>query len=156
MSNAPYSTVVSPLNPTFIDYPLSSLLGSAGATAPTATNGYCRYTIIGNLVNMEFKYELTTLGTTSVQYRFNLPIPMVDTFGGTRQKPQGLWFVRYSAGAGAQYQGNFGDLGVSSTSVIGMVSQSTFGGTPANFTSASPATLAIGDFIHGELRYEFA
>jgi hypothetical protein len=150
MSNAPYSSVVSPLNPTFIDWPLSSFLTSSG-TAPTATVGYARYTVIGNFVNLEFKYQVATLGTGN--YRLNLPIPMVATIGGTNQKPQGLFFVRYSGGAGAQHYGVYGE---NTASLLNMLAPTTFHGTPANFTSASPDTLVVGDFVHGEIRYEIA
>ena len=150
MSNAPYSTVVSPLNPSYIDFPLDSFLASSG-TAQTATVGYCRYMVNGNQVSIEFKYQVLTVGTGN--YRLNLPIPMIATIGGTNQKPQGIWFVRYSGGSGAQHLGNFGEV---SSTQIAMLAQTAFGGTPANFTSASPNALVIGDFIHGQLNYEFA
>lgn len=155
MSNPPYSTVVSPLNPTFIDWPLSSFLTTAGASPPTATTGYARYTVIGNLVHLEFKYVLATLGTTSVQYRLNLPIDMVDTIGGTRQKVQGSWYVRYTGGTGLQYEGSYGDVSGTASTVL-MQGQATYASTLSSFTSASPQTLAIGDFIHGVMNYEIA
>lgn len=155
MANAPYSSVVSPLNPTFIDWPLSSFLTTAGATPPTATTGYARYTVIGNLVHLEFKYVLATLGTTGVQYRLNLPIPMVDTIGGTRQKVQGSWYVRYSGGTGLQHEGSYGDVSGTDSKVL-LQAQTSYGSTLSSFTSASPHALAIGDFIHGVMNYEIA
>jgi hypothetical protein len=150
MANAPYSSVVSPNNPTFIDWPLSSFLTSSG-TAPTATVGYARYTVIGNFVNLQFKYQVATVGTGN--YQLNLPIPMVATIGGTNQKPQGLFFIRYSGGAGTQHYGVYNEI---SSTVIGMLAPTSFHGIPANFTSTSPDPLVIGDFVHGEIRYEIA
>jgi hypothetical protein len=150
MSNAPYSTVVSPLNPTFIDFDPASFWTSTG-TAPTveAINSYCRYMVNGNMVFVEFKLKIASLGTGS--YRLNLPVALTS-IAGTFQKTQGQWWVRYGGGTSACHIGQYDPF---STTQIKMVVCATFGGTLQDFTSIYPNNpLVIGDFIHGELRYE--
>ncbi len=142
---APYSYVSSPLNPTFIDWPLTSFLASSG-TAPTASSGYARYTKIGNLVVLQFKYVLATVGTGN--YALNLPISVSSTYN----RAQGTWFVRYSGSSTGQvHQGIYNE---NNASQVNMIASSTYGGTPASFTSSSPNTgLGAGDVVHGEIRY---
>ena len=144
MSGAPYSTVFSPLNPSFIDWPLASFLASSG-TVPTAT-GYAQYMVSGNSVNIQFRYTFVTVGTGS--YRLNLPIAISSTYG----KPQGNWYVRYAtSGSGQNHMGFYNE---NTTILLNLVASTTYGGIPVAFTSASPnAGLATGDIVFGELNY---
>ena len=145
MSNAPYSAVFSPINPSFIDFPLTSFLTSSG-TAPTASAGYCLYQKQGNLVIVQFQYTFATVGTGN--YRLNLPVQISTTY----TKPQGFFNVRYAvSGTGQVHLGYYND---NSSTTINMVAQATFGGIPTAFTSAHPnAGLAAGDVVSGEIRY---
>lgn len=140
----PYSAVFSPNNPTFLDWPLASFLASSG-TAPTASSGYARYTVIGNLVILQFKYVFATVGTGN--YRLNLPVAISSTYN----KPQGQWFVRYVSGGDKVHPGLFNE---NTSTLVNMVASATYGSAPANFTSTHPNTgLAAGDIVHGEIRY---
>jgi len=144
MSGAPYSTVYSGLNPTFIDWPLTSFLASSG-TVPTASSGYAKYQKIGNLVLLQFKYTFATVGTGN--YALNLPVPISASFN----KPQGSWFVKYVSGANKIHEGIFNE---NTDTQINMVASGTFGAAATSFTSAHPnAGLAAGDIVHGEVRY---
>ena len=144
MSNAPYSTVYSPLNPSFINFSLTDFLTSSG-TAPTAT-GYCLYQKQGNLIIVQFQYTFVTVGTGN--YRLNLPVQLSTQY----PKPQGFFNVRYASATGKVHLGYFNDN--SGTSTINMVAQATFGSAPTAFTSAHPDTgLAAGDVVSGEIRY---
>jgi hypothetical protein len=144
MTGAPYSTVFSPNNPTFLDWPLTSFLASSG-TVPTASSGYAKYTVIGNLVILQFKYVFATVGTGN--YRLNLPIAISSSYN----KPQGQFFVRYVSGADKVHPGLFNE---NTSTLVNMVASTTYGSAPANFTSSSPnAGLASGDIVHGEIRY---
>ena len=145
MSNAPFSQVVSPLNPSFIDFPLTSFLASSG-TAPTASSGYCLYQKSGNMVTVQFKVVYATVGTGN--YRFNLPVPISTVY----TKPEGEFHVRYAvSGSGEVHEGHFYDI---DTNTIALNASTTFGGVPVNFTSSSPnAGLAAGDILSGEISY---
>ena len=142
--SGPYSKFFPPLNPSFIDIPLSTFLASSG-TVPTAT-GYAQYMVTGNSVSIQFRYTFVTVGTGS--YRLNLPIPISSTYG----KPQGNWFVRYAvSGTGQNHQGFYNE---NTTILLNLVASTTYGGIPVSFTSASPnAGLAAGDIVFGELNY---
>ena len=143
MSNAPYSSVISGLNPTFIDWPLTSFLNSTG-TVPTAT-GYARYMKVGNLVVIQFRYTFVTVGTGN--YSLNLPLPLSSTYN----RPQAQWYVKYVSGAGEVHEGIYNE---NTSTRINMVARTTFHGVPAAFTSSSPnAGLAAGDVVHGEIQY---
>ena len=142
--DGPYSAYFSPLNPTFLDWPLDSFLTSSG-TAPTASSGYAKYTVIGNLVILQFKYVFDTVGTGN--YRLNLPVAISSSYN----RPQGEWYVRYVSGADKVHQGIFNE---NTSTLVNMVASGTFGSAPANFTSSHPHTsLAAGDIVHGEIRY---
>ena len=144
MSGAPYSTYYSPINPTFMEFPLESFLASSG-TAPTASSGYARYTVIGNLVILQFKYVFATVGTGN--YRLNLPVAISSSYN----KPQGQFFVRYVSGGDKVHPGLFNE---NTSTLVNMVASGTYGSAPANFTSSHPNTgLASGDIVHGEIRY---
>ena len=141
----PFSHVTSSLNPSFINYPLSSFLSSSG-TAPTAT-GYALYQKQGNMIVLQFQYTIVTVGTGN--YRLNVPVPISTTY----TKPQGNFNVRYIA-TGAVFTGHFYE---SSTNTVSMVASTTYGGVPVSFTSASPnATLSAGDVVSGEIQYVIA
>ena len=144
MSNGPYSTVYSSLNPSFINIPLSTFLTST-VTAPTAT-GYSQYMVIGNLVIIQFKYEFVSIGSGS--YELNIPIPISSTYA----KPQGTWYVRYAASPTSElFPGIYNDA---SASVIAMLSSPTYGVKPQPFDDSTPqAGLSAGDIVHGELSY---
>ena len=142
MTGAPYSTYYSPLNPTFINWPLTSFLNSTG-TVPTAT-GYAQYTKIGNLVYLHFKYTFVTVGTGN--YSLNLPVPLSSTYN----RPQSQWFVKYS-----DDKVHSGIYNENTSTRVNMVANVTYHGVPAAFTSASPnAGLAAGDIVHGEITYQ--
>lgn len=142
MSGAPYSTVFSPNNPSFINFPLTSFLNSTG-TVPTAT-GYAQYMKIGNLVYLHFKYTFVTVGTGN--YSLNLPIPLSSTYN----RPQSQWFVKY-----ADNEVHDGIYNENTSTRVNMVAKTTFNGVPAAFTSSSPnAGLAAGDIVHGEIMYQ--
>lgn len=144
MSNPPFSQVVRPLNPTFIDFPLASFLASSG-TVPTASSGYCLYQKSGNMVTVQFKVVYATVGTGN--YRLNLPAPISTTY----TKPQGVFHIRYASATGKVHEGHFYEL---DTNTVALVASLTFGGIPVNYTSASPnAGLASGDIITGEITY---
>jgi hypothetical protein len=142
MSGAPYSTVFSPLNPTFINWPLTSFLNSTG-TVPTAT-GYAQYTKIGNFVYLHFKYTFVTVGTGN--YSLNLPVPLSATYN----RPQSQWYVKYADGK--VHEGIYNE---NTSTRINMVASGTFGAAATAFTSAHPNTgLAAGDIVHGEIMYQ--
>ena len=143
MSNPPYSQAVSPLNPSFINFPLSSFLASS-ATAPTASSGYCLYQKSGNMVTVQFKIVYATLG--SGNYRLSLPVPISTIY----TKPQGEFNIRYVTAGGQVHSGHFYEL---DTNTVALVASTTFHGVPANYTSASPDTLTIGDILTGEISY---
>jgi hypothetical protein len=141
MSGAPYSSVYSGLNPTFINWPLASFLNSTG-TVPTAT-GYAQYMKVGNMVVIQFKYTFVTVGTGN--YSLNLPVPLSSTYN----RPQSQWYVKYADG-----QVHEGIYNENTSTRVNMVARTTFHGVPAAFTSSSPnAGLAAGDIVHGEIQY---
>ena len=142
--SGPYSKVFSPLNPSFIDIPLATFLGSSG-TAPTAT-GYAQYMLQGNMVSIQFRYTFVTVGTGN--YLFNIPLAISSTYG----KPQGGWCVRYAvSGTGQNHLGYYNE---NTSTQINLVASLTYGGIPVAFTSASPnAGLAAGDIVFGQLNY---
>jgi hypothetical protein len=144
MSGAPYSTYYSPLNPTFINIPLTTFLGSSG-TVPTSSSGYSQYMVQGNMVSIQFNYVFSSVGTGN--YAFNLPIAISSSY----TIPQGIWNVRYTGGTGKLHQGVYS---TNTTTKVNLIASGTFGSTPTAFTSAHPDTgLASGDIVFGTLSY---
>ena len=135
-------------NTSVLSADITSFLTGTTANPVPATGSYARYQKIGSLVNVEFKYIFASTITTG-NIRINLPIPINSNY----PKPQSVAHIRYSGtGTGQVHICLYNEV---SASVIAVVAQTTFGGVPANFTSASPnAGLGTNDIFTGVIIYE--
>lgn len=135
-------------NTSVLSADITSFLTGTTANPVPATGSYARYQKIGNLVNVEFKYIFASTITTG-NIRINLPLPINTNY----PKPQSIAHIRYSGtSTGQVFPCLYNEV---SASVIAIVSSTTYGGVPANFTSALPqAGLGINDIITGVIFYE--
>ena len=122
----------------------------SGATTNPTPNGssYARFQQIGSLVTVTFKYVFATTGTTG-DMSINLPVPINATY----TKPHSEAYVRYiGSSTGQVHLCLYNEKDVNS---INIVSQNTFGSTPAAFTNLHPKVgLGAGDIISGVIVYE--
>lgn len=127
---------------------ISSFLTGSTSNPTAGTGSYARYQKIGSIVNLEFKYIFATTITTG-NIRINLPLPINTNY----PKPQSIAHIRYSGtSTGQVFPCLYNEV---SASILAIVSSTTYGGVPANFTSASPqAGLGINDIITGVIFYE--
>ncbi len=135
-------------NTSVLSADITTFLTGTTANPVPAAGSYARYQKIGSLVNVEFKYIFSTTITTG-NIRINLPIPINSNY----PKPQSVAHIRYiGTGTGQVHICLYNEV---SSSVIAIVAQTTFGGVPANFTSASPnAGLGTNDILTGVIIYE--
>ena len=149
MANAPYSSVVSPLNPNVLSADINTFI-TGSTTSPTpAAGSYARYIQIGNIVQIQFKYIFATVPGGGSILRISVPVPINTTY----PKPQGVFHIRYfnSPGTGQVHYGFYNER---DANTINLVAQPTFGGVPEAFTSIFPNTLIAGDIINGYIIYE--
>lgn len=141
---APFSTAYSiATNGNTADY-TKFIIGSV--TSPTASAGsYVRWQQIGCNVTVEFKYIFATVG--SGNFTLTLPVPINANY----PKPQSIFHIRYITGGGQVHYGFYNE---NNSTSISAVAQTTFGGVPANLTTASPNTLNIADIMSGVIMYE--
>ena len=127
---------------------ITTFLTGTTANPVPATGSYARFQQIGSLVTLEFKYIFASTITTG-NIRINLPIPINSNY----PKPQSVAHIRYSGtGTGQVHICLYNEV---SSSIIGIVAQTTFGGVPANFTNLSPNSgLGTNDILTGVIIYE--
>jgi hypothetical protein len=146
MSKVPYQTSFG-TNTSVSSMNITNFI-SGSTSNPTPANGsYARYQKIGSVVQVQFKYIFSTVG--SGNYSINLPL----TINGTYSKPQGVAHIRYvGSSTGQVYWAVYNEK---NTTSVNIVASTTYGGVPVSFTSSSPnAGLGANDIITGLIFYE--